>query len=219
MHLPGPLVALCLLASACTPPEARTARKFLACLADHDVRCLRQHYAPFIPRLAAWAAATKTDPLHVGAYARQAMLDADDPHWALLPLECATASRERRLPTEVYRDLGSCACRNLSARKLAPREERARNFEPSRARAVTTHPAMEVLANRSTAEALRVQTITRVQCQCRNRTVEVAVLDIEGRNPPYRFFKAAGICGGGRAALESFLARAERLLSGDLSAP
>jgi hypothetical protein len=215
----APLLALFALASACSPPEARTAKKILGCLADHDVRCLRQYYAPFVPRLAAWAAAAKTDPLRVGAYARQAMQDVDDPYWALLPVDCATAARERRLPEEAYRDIGGCDCRNLSARKLQPREERARVFEPARVRAVETHPAMEILANRSTAEALRVRTITRVECACGDRTVQVGMLDLEGRIPPHRFFKAAGICGGDGAALETSVQRAERLLSGDLSAP
>jgi hypothetical protein len=206
-----------LACAACTAPESRTARQFLACLAERDLPCLRRTHAPLIPRLKAWVLARSLGPHRVGPYTRRALQDADNPFWAVSPVVCAEAARAGRLPESVVRDLSDCACTPGEKTRLAPREARARAFEPARAAAEKTHPALEVLANRSTAEALRVKQLTVAQCRCGSREVAVALLEFEGRMPRWRFFRATGICGPpDHAALQEDVRRALRLLGGEI---
>ena len=208
---------LTLVASACTPPEARTARRFLACVADHDLHCLRRLHAPLLARLRAWSSALGLDPLRVGPYTRHAMQDSDNPFWTIAPVECAKRAARGAPERELLRDLDSCRCETREAIPLAPAEARAQTFEPERVKAVKIHPALEILANRSTAEAKRVHTLWRVACTCGERPVEVLVLDYEGRDPPLRVFRVSGVCGPPEPeVLRTDLARAQRLLSGEL---
>jgi hypothetical protein len=213
-------MALLVLLTGCTAPEARTARKFLGCLADRDLSCLRRYHAPLVARLRAWASAIRLDPLRVGPYARHAMRDADNPFWTIVPVSCAQRVANEEVAKESLGDLGSCRCESGTTTVLAPEEERYRTFEPQRDKAAAVHPALEILAARATAEARRVRNLWTVACRCGDRRVQVALLDLAGRDPPIRVFKMTGICGDpDLVALREAVAVTERLLRGDLGAP
>jgi hypothetical protein len=211
------LAALAL--AACSPPEVGTAQKVLGCLASGDIRCLRQYHAPQISRFAAWSHALRLDALRVGPYTRRALQDADNPYWTLHPRPCAEAAAEQRLPAEALRALSACRCRTLGKVRLAPAEDRRRALDPARQAAAKTHPAMDVLASRAVAEAVRTTEIARVDCRCGERTIALAMLDLQGRVPPWRYFRVSGVCGPPDAgAVEDAMRRAERFLGGELSA-
>lgn len=210
------LVLLALAAGGCSAPEVRAAAQYLGCVAERDLKCLRRLSAPLMPRLQAWSVAYKADPLFIGAFARKIMVDADNPFGALSPGTCAQEALAARLPEDAASALGSCACTLASSRGLPPAPQRTAAFVPHRERALQTHPAMEILANRSAAEARRVTTLSVVRCTCAGKTVEAAVLDLQGRDPLHRVFHVTGACEGA-APMESVLRRAERLLSGDLT--
>lgn len=211
-------LAILLVTAACSSPEARTAARVLGCLGARDESCLRKYHAPLVPRLRAWAASARVDALFVGHYARRAMRDADNPYWTVSPVACAQRAQAGNLPAAG--DLRDCRCKTVASRKVAPREVRSAAFERVRERAVKLHPAMEILANRSTAEALRVEHLAEIECRCGARTVRVAMLDLNGRVPVWRYFHATGICGADdRDGLRSAMDRAGRLVSGDLREP
>jgi hypothetical protein len=210
-------LALALLAASCSPAEVRTARTFVACLGAHDLPCLRRYHAPLVPRLNAWQRALSLDSFRVGPYARKAMQDADNPFWSVQPLSCASTLQKRELPSAAKSDAAGCRCGTVSARALAPAAAREQAFEPERARAARTHPALEVLANRNVAESRRVRTLWKVSCRCGARPVLVALLDLEGRDPPVRVFKVAGLCEApDEAGFDASMRAAEKLLAGEI---
>jgi hypothetical protein len=221
-RLPEPIaIALTALAAlalaACAPPEARTARTYLRCLAERDTLCLLRFAAPVVPRLRAWAASPRADDLYIGAYARQVLRRAGSPYAALSPDECQTHLSQNAFDAAARDALSSCDCDVVSRRELAPRKTREALFEPQRKRAEARHPALEVLANRTTAEALRVTTLTRVRCACDGRAVDVGIVDMVGREPPWHVFFASGACAApSDETTTQALDSAHHLLSGDL---
>lgn len=207
------LLAVGLAGSACSDPEGRVARRYLRCVGDGDLTCLRRYLAPVLPRLRAWSASPKADELFIGPYTRKALTDADNPFAAVAPRGCQKVLAAG-VSAQLRDKLGRCACRVVARRALPEREARSVVFEPARVAAGKRHPALEVLSNRTTAEALRASSVTHVRCDCAGSPVEVGLLDQLGRESPVRVFHASGLCAAPEAsAVDLALRRASELLS------
>ena len=213
------LLGLCAAATACSDLEGRVARRYLRCVGEGDLTCLRRYLAPVVPRLRAWVASAKADELFIGPYARTALADADNPYGAVHPTPCQTVLAAG-VSQQLRGKLGECECRVTERRPLPSLESRGAAFEPARLAAGKRHPALEVLANRTTAEALRASLLTRVRCDCAGSPVELGLVDMLGRESPVRVFHASGLCTAAEPrVVEGALESVARLLSGTLRMP